>query len=332
MIFKTKICRSDMSKRNYSRVAMNYVGIMHRIPEIMGLELVWRKDAWEGRYYITGERHSWKKDKLKVKLWTRAEGTDIMVHEQGGESMCLQTWLIRFGGARDWKSAMDIMRGNSTPIREYMHHNIRNMVESEVRYVPREVFEQYRGYELERSSLFMWLCRLFGEFKVREAFERYNVTSDGQGNTIYWYMDAEGRIVHDKVMRYKANGKRDKTFTSRRFKVGDGYTSRVFFGAHLVEEGKDVHCVESEKSAIIMSIVQPEKIWIATGGLSNLYECTEEMWLYPDVDAIERWSVVPGAKIVEWWQGIKELGDHDDIADIAIREKQSNYYMGRYRD
>lgn len=308
----------------------NVDAVMSRIPDILGMELTWRKDAWEGRYYLNGDRHPYKKDKLKVKIWANNGVRSIWVHEQGGQSLSLPNWLQQYGGANNYQHAMAMIFRNERPTIDMGRYRIK--AESEVRYVPREEFEKYKAYELERSNLFMWLCRLFGEQKVRSAFERYNVTSDGQGNTIYWYMDAEGRIVHDKVMRYKANGKRDKTFTSRRFKVGGGYSSKVFFGAHLVEDGKEVHCVESEKSAIIMSIVQPEKTWIATGGLSNLRECTEEMWLYPDIDAIEKWASVTGAKIVEWWQGIKELGDHDDIADVAVREKQSNYYMGRYRD
>lgn len=305
--------------------------VMQHIPEILGMELTWRKDAWEGRYYLNGERHPYKRDKLKVKFWQSPDGrTHIVLYEQGGSQMSLQTWLVQFGGAMDWKHARDIMRRCQPCSLELVGSRARS--EAEVRYVDHSEFIKYKSYELERSSLFMWLCRLFGEPKVRAAFERYNVTSDGQGNTVYWYKDAEGRIVHDKIMRYLGNGKRDKTFTSRRFKVGDGYSSKVFFGAHLVADGKNIHCVESEKSALIMSIVQPEKIWVATGGLSNLRECTEEMWLYPDIDAIDKWGAVPGAKIVEWWQGVSELGDHDDIADVVVREKLSKVYMGRYRD
>lgn len=312
---------------------MNYVGVMHRIPDIMGLELVWHKDAWEGRYYITGERHSWKKDKLKVKLWTRPEGTDIMVHEQGGESMCLQTWLIRFGGARDWKSAMEIMRGNSTPIREYMHHNIRNGVELEVRYVPREVFEQYRGYELERSSLFLWMCRMFGEKIVREVWNTYNVTTNERGDVVFWYVDAEGRICHDKVISYRSDGHRNKQFGGfRKFKTEMGYRARCLFGSHLIEDDKELNIVESEKSCLVLKCAFPEKIWLATGGLNQLRECDPNMLLYPDIDGISKWESLKDARIFPWWENAKELGEKDDYADVIVREKLSKVYMGRYRD
>ena len=72
---------------------IDYNRVFARIPEIMNLDLIFRRNAWEGKYYITGEPHAYKRDKLKVKL-----RRGIWVHEQGGESMTLVSWLVEYGG------------------------------------------------------------------------------------------------------------------------------------------------------------------------------------------------------------------------------------------
>lgn len=318
-------------KKDYECGRYDVDAVMSRIPELLGMELTLRSGVWEGRYYINGERHPYKRDKLKVKTWAHNGRVDIFIHEQGGQSLSLPNWLQQYGGASNYAHAMCIIQRNELP--SFDVRSFRTSSECEVKYVSREVFEEYRRYELERCNLFVWMCRMFGESRVREAFERYNVTTNERGDVVYWYVDDKERILHDKIMRYKYNGKRDHAFTSRKFKVGDGYRENCLFGCHLIEHGKEIHCLEGEKSALILSIVQPDKIWVATGGLSNLRECSEEMWLYPDIDAIDRWSAIKGAKIVEWWKDYENVGDKDDYADLIVREAMGKYYDGgnRYR-
>lgn len=308
----------------------NVDAVMSRIPELMGMELVWRKDAWEGRYYINGDRHPYKKDKLKVKVWSGNGVRSIWVHEQGGVSLSLPNWLQQYGGANNYQHAMAMIFRNERPTIDMGRYRVKT--ESEVRYVPREFFEQYKAYELERSNLFNWMCRMFGERRVREAFERYNVTSDGQGNTIYWYMDAEGRIVHDKVMRYGFNGHRDKQFITRRFKTSDGYRGRSYYGAHLVEDGKRIVLMESEKSVLLCACyfgLDGDTVFLATGGKGNVRDVDERTWLAPDIDAIETWSAIEGAQIYEWWNEFSgEFGGHEDIGDAIVRKTMGDYRGG----
>lgn len=285
--------------------------VMDNIPTIMGLNLKRKgENKWEGGYYMNREKHPYRRDKLKVTIWNY----NIWVHEEGGSSMSLATWLVQFGGAADYKESYRIMRGNAIPIFQEFHS-----VGKEGLYVPEDVYNEYRQYPLEGCNLFTWMCRLFGEAKVREVWERYGVTSNSKGDCVFWYRDTEERLLHDKIMRYNTIGKRDKTYISRRFKVGDGYSLNCWFGSHLIGEGDELHCVESEKSALIMSIVEPEKLWVASGGLSNIRDVDSHIWLYPDIDGIERWSAIKNAQIVEWWNG-ESVGDHDDIADLVIRK------------
>lgn len=308
--------------------------VMQHVPEILGMELTWRKDAWEGRYYLNGERHPYKRDKLKVKFWKAPDGrTHIVLYEQGGPQMSLQTWLVQYGGAMDWKHARDIMRGCKPCALEL---GVRSRSESEVRYIGREVLEEYRGYDLNRCNLFAWMCRMFGESRVREVWDAYRACTDEKGNVVFFYSDAEGRIIHDKVMRYSMNGKRDKQFITRRFKTADGYKSRAYYGAHLVDDGKRIVLMESEKSVLLSACyfgMDGDTVFLATGGKGNVRDVDERTWLAPDIDAIETWSLINGARIYEWWNEFSgEFSGHDDIGDAIVRKMMGDYRGGeRYR-
>lgn len=308
--------------------AVDMMAVMQHIPEILGMELTWRKDAWEGRYYLNGERHPYKKDKLKVKFWKHNGRTYIILHEQGAGSMSLENWLQQFGGCPDWKTARDVMRGCKPCALELGGARLRS--EGEVKYIPQSVLEEYKQYPLENCTLFNWMCRMFGEQRVREAFERYNVTSDSDRRTIFWYVDPEGRICHDKIFKYSAYGKRDKHFVSRKFKTGDGYRGKCFFGSHLIEPGIEVNICESEKSALL-GYLEYGGVWVACGGKTNLRDVTPEMRLFPDIDAISDWSAINGANIVEWWENADvEIGETDDIGDMIVKRRMKNHYTNRY--
>lgn len=303
-----------------SRELIDLYAVMQHIPDMLGMELTWKKDAWEGRYYLSGERHPYKKDKLKIKFWRSNSGCSIWLHEQGGDSMSLQNWLQRYGGAADWKEAMDMMRGNSRPDAR-LTNLIRTGKEiSEVRYVDHKEYKACSLFDLRRCPLFVWMAGLFGQESVRDVWSKYHVTTDGDGLAVFWYTNADGKICYDKRMRYKHDGHRDKAFGgTRKFVTAKGYAGRPLFGEHLIEDGKRICVVESEKTALICSLRYPGQIWVGTGGKNNLRQTDENMLLYPDMDAIDYWRS-KDANIEEWWLGDDRVGEHDDIADKIIRD------------
>lgn len=300
---------------------------MQHIPEIMNMNLVWRKGAWEGRYYLSGERHPYKKDKLKIKFWRNEKGCSIWLHEQGGDSMSLQQWLVRYGGAADWKEAMDMMRGNSRPDPKLLNLIRTGSDTHEVKYIAKSDYKACSLFDLRRCPLFVWMAGIFGKEQVRDVWAKYHVTTDGEGLAVFWYTNSDGKICYDKRIKYKYDGHRDKTFGgTRKYLTKDGYMERPMFGAHLVYSGnedsdKEVCVVESEKSALILSLTFPDKTFLATGGKNNLRDVDDCMLLYPDIDAIELWSSIPHARIVEWWKDEDVRSDHDDYADVVIRKK-----------
>lgn len=300
-----------------ARELIDLYAVMQRIPEILGMELRWKKDAWEGQYYLTGERHPYKRDKLKVKFWRNDKGCSIWLHEQGGESMSLQNWLQRYGGAADWKEAMDIMRGNSRPDARLMDL-IRTGGRSEkVRYVDQSEYDQFTRYEWCRCPLYNMMCRVFGSDAVSKTWSRYGVTTNQRGDAVYWYFNADGKICHDKIIRYRYDGRRDHTFGgSRVFTTAKGYTERCLFGSNLIRQGEPFFVVEGEKSALIAACVYPEYVWVASGGKNTLRDLSDEAVLFPDVDAYEDWEKY--GRCVRWWDGWKGVGEKSDIADMLV--------------
>lgn len=301
------------------RELIDLVAVMDNIPTIMGLDLTRKGDKWQGGYYMDRTKHPYRRDKLKVTIWNY----NIWVHEEGNRSLSLVNWLQQYGGAADYKEAYRIMRGNAIPLPPVARE--RERVEG--RYVSEEVFAEYCQYDLGRCNLFTWMCRMFGQTKVMEAWAKYDVTSDNEGNVVWWYRDAEGRLLHDKVMRYNAIGKRDKTFTTRRFKTADGFSGRCYWGAHLIEEGKKVVLLESEKSVLLCACyfgMDKDMVFLATGGKGNTRDIDENTILLPDMDAISDWSNTKGV-ICEWWNLFDvEIGEKDDIGDAIVKQLRKN--------
>lgn len=291
---------------------------MSRIPDLLGLDLVWHKDAWQGPYYINGERHAYKKDKLKVKVWVCDGKPGIWLYEQGGESISLLSWLVKYGGAVSPSHALCIISRNENAIVRFGSYRAHR--DSETVYVSRNEFKAYEVYELERCPLFTWMCRLFGEQRVRDVWKRYNVTTDNRGLCVYWYVDTDGRICYDKRVKYGYDGKRDHNFGgTRTYTTAKGYTARPLFGAHLIPEDGDFYVVESEKTALLCALAYSDKVFVATGGKNNLRDIDDRAILLPDIDAIEEWRTK--GRVCEWWTGWDACEAHSDIGDMIVDKR-----------
>jgi hypothetical protein len=271
---------------------------------------------WWGGYYLTGEQHSYRRDKMKVAIYNG----DIWVHEEGGVSQSLATWLVNNGRAADYREAYRILDCKGKPLDVQRFFEKRKVV---VSYVPRSVVDAIAQIDLNKCPLFRWMCTLFPENRVREVWKMYNVTTDSKGNAVYWYVDAEGRVCYDKRCRYGEDGHRDKSFGgTREYRTADGFTARPYFGAHLVSD-ECVNIVESEKSALLGALAYGG-VWLATGGKGNLKDVANAK-LYPDYDAREEWaSRAKDAQVVEWWQGWHEVGATSDIGDLIEWKVKNN--------
>ena len=222
------------------------------------------------------------------------------------------------------------------------------------------------------SHLVTWLRTQFPRDAVAAALKRYRVGGTPDGATLWWQIDEQGRVHTGKAMQYNPlTGHRVKetggavNWAHRMRRYGEPselVVPQCLFGLHLLNDNVDVNenlaprcvqapslrgraggevaIVESEKTALIMSLVCPEKVWLATGGKANFKEqmlaplIGLEVAVYPDADALHDWYT----RAVEMNRtlgthlhiptGYYNLMDHDearregwDLADILLREE-----------
>ena len=292
----------------------NVLRAFEQVPSIMGLDLTRkRNDMWWGGYYLTGEQHSYRRDKMKVAIYNG----DIWVHEEGGVSQSLATWLVNNGRAADYREAYRILDCKGKPLDVQRFFEKRKVVAS---YVPMSVVDAMGQIDLNKCPLFRWMCTLFPEDRVREVWKMYNVTTDSKGNTCYWYVNGNNQVCFDKRILYLENGHRDKNyFPPREYRIAEGYTARCYFGSHLINSGDVVRICESEKTALIYTLAT-SKIMLATGGKGNLSDIDNSTLLYPDYDAIEDWRSRPKNEdnVVDWWSEWDNCGATSDIGDLIV--------------
>ena len=287
---------------------------LRNAPKLMGMELTQHGQGLQGGYYLNGDRHSYRKDKLKVFI---SRG-GVWVSEEGDRCISLPQWLIEFGGAADFKDALRMIKGESQAIT--WSKEVRQHASGEIKYVSPDVLTGCKQFDLRKCNLFNWMCRLFPEERVREAWDLYNVTTDSHGNVVYWYVDQNGRILYDKRIAYKEDGHRDKSFfPGRQFRVADGYSGKCYFGSCLPDDGKKVFVCEAEKSALLGFLYWGRR-FVATGGKNNLRGVEPGMMLCPDMDARIEWE--EKGEVWRWWEkwpAGEVVPEHADIGDLVER-------------
>lgn len=304
-----------MEKKEYRRYDYDPVAALRNAPKLLGMELrECGQNKLCGPYYITGEQHPYRKDKIKVFV---SRGS-VWVAEEGARCISLPQWLIEFGGAVDFKDALKMIKGENQAI--VWNHEVRHKASSQIKYVDADVLRGAKAYPLESCSLFRWMSRLFPEERVREAWDLYNVTTDAYGNAVYWYVNQEGKILYDKRIAYDDDGHRKKDFfPGRHYRVGDGYSGRCYFGSCIPDDGRKVFVCESEKSCLLGWLYWGRK-FVATGGKGNLREVESDMWLVPDMDARREWE--EKGEVWPWWEKwgipIEEIPEKADVGDMIV--------------
>ncbi len=154
--------------------------------------------------------------------------------------------------------------------------------------------------------------------QMRSAASRYRLGATKEGGVIFWEIDAQNRVHTGKIMYYQSDCHRDKTHTPTwvhaliKEKLPQDYElQHCLFGLHLINTHPDplmgrgylseratggavkpphIAIVESEKTAVIMSEIIPEFIWLSCGGLQMfkpelLSPLTDhKVILFPDTD------------------------------------------------
>ncbi len=219
-------------------------------------------------------------------------------------------------------------------------------------YTPPPIPQSFHNYNLvsksnshfKENNFVQYLYNIFSNEKVKNVIDKYKIGTSKHwtGSTIFWQIDNQNNVHHGKVMLYNINdGKRAKNNEGKGYissvrsvlKLNDFNLKQCLFGLHLVNnETKYIAVVESEKTAIVMSIIMPEYIWLSTGSLTGFkYENLQPIRKYnivafPDKDCFNTWQTKAnelkkyGFKInVSDVLENSNLPKGSDIADIVLQ-------------
>lgn len=243
-----------------------------------------------------------------------------------------------------------------------------------VDYLPSATILQYDRFR-EANNLFRFLMQEFGRDEADRVFDLYQVQTskhwrNNEGySTAFFQIDEQGRIRQCKVMAYNpTNGKRMKkadhclkwNSSHKAYKTDNRGMDKIwfagksilnnqeanlqqtFFGCHLVKDATNIGIVESEKTALICSVLMPNITWIATGGCNGCRWADaanirlfkgKRIVLYPDSGMFDKWR--------EKAKPFKDAGvditvsalccnqpDNTDIADVLLMERQQSHRKG----
>jgi hypothetical protein len=159
-----------------------------------------------------------------------------------------------------------------------------------------------------QNNFINYLLNQFDNEDVYRALSKYVIGSTNywDGATIFWQIDESNNIRGGKIMNYNCiTGKRVKkpfnhiSWIHKQLKMNDFNLNQCLFGlcnTSSITKGDTICVVESEKTAIIMSLKLPDFMWLATGSKT----CFKESMLnpvkeyniiaYPDKTEYQAWN------------------------------------------
>lgn len=213
-----------------------------------------------------------------------------------------------------------------------------------------ELVEKSFMVNLENNFV-LFLKTIFSEEEVKEAVLKYLICNSKRwsGATIFWQIDNYERVHAGKILAYnQETGKRSKSddgkalidwvhsILKKKGMLQEFNLNQCLFGLHLIKEveGKVIGLVESEKTAVIMSIFKPNYIWLATGSKSGFkYDFLKPIQQYkivafPDKSEYNNWLIKAKQLnkfgfniVVNGWLEQSNYNDGADLADVLILEK-----------
>jgi len=203
---------------------------------------------------------------------------------------------------------------------------------------PKYLIESLNG----DNNFINFLLSKFPRESVENVSKRYRIGNSNvwRGSTIFWQIDQDFDLRTGKIMLYnKETGKRVKEpynhiswahKPDKNLKYGvanDFALTQCFFGEHLLKEYSHItefRVVESEKTAILCTLMRPNTLWIATGGLQNINETRllpfkgKKLIFYPD----------KGKAYNEWEKKLKPFMSTYDITIDKSLENNSKLNEG----
>jgi hypothetical protein len=192
-----------------------------------------------------------------------------------------------------------------------------------------------------KNNLVLYLCSYFDIDTIFKAAALYFMGSTRDGSAIFYQIDTDMKVRSGKIISYQENGHRNKesgvNWVHSKLNLPDFNLKQCLFGLHLVNLFKDkpIAIVESEKSALICSMIDDRFLWMAVGGKSQLSEerlqpiKDKRIILHPDNDGFDLWQkkadelnrVGFNVKVSPFVTN-HAIEPTDDICDILMRVKE----------
>ena len=212
-------------------------------------------------------------------------------------------------------------------------------------YIP---FSLIQRSESVNNTLMDYLKQYFTMGDLQKIVTAYHLGSTSKREIIFPQIDRSGECRTGKVMQYGTDGHRIKGKTdavdwlhARLMKkqgkaASNFHLKQCLFGEHLLSKRPDdiVCLVESEKSAVICSLVFPQFVWLSCGGLYGLNKdrcqslAGRNVIVYADANATEEWgkkigllSYCRSIKLSEWAKD-EAMDSKRDIADLIMEERK----------
>lgn len=150
--------------------------------------------------------------------------------------------------------------------------------------------------------------------QIVAAANRYRLGASKDGGVIFWEIDAQQQVHTGKIMYYQPDCHRDKqhnptwVHSLMKDKLPTNYElQHCLFGLHLLtsdlgHQPSAVCIVESEKTAVILSEIIPDFIWLSCGGLQMFKPellaplVNHKVVIFPDTDetgeAYKQWLTI----------------------------------------
>lgn len=202
----------------------------------------------------------------------------------------------------------------------------------------------------QQNNFIQFLKTLFTDEQVKKAVSKYLIgtSKHWNGATVFWQIDNIERVHHGKIMLFNpGTGKRKKSADGIAFissvravlRLNDFVINQCLFGLHLINESnqKTIAVVESEKTAVLMSIFKPNYIWVATGMKGGFkYDLLKPIKAYkivafPDKSEYNDWlnkaielNGFGFNIVVNDWLEHTDYPDGTDFADVFIIESNNS--------
>lgn len=190
-----------------------------------------------------------------------------------------------------------------------------------------------------RSNFGQWLSRIAPSAEALERTAKaFQLTASVRGAIVFWYIDDSGRKCQGKMMWYGTDGHRrggastvSYEMAKRGLMKANVNMQKCLYGVQQIASRHidTVYVVESEKTAIVMTMLHPEYIWLATGGCSMLNRQVlgplhdRRVMLIPDSGMYGKWIEAVRKSGLRYYHVSKMMEQYEantDIADIVLGE------------